>query len=127
MLIINDELLVIDELIDRLVDELMDLPEVRRYQILKRDFETDESLQKKLQILADNQEYIAFRTDLRELQKEIMLDKKVYELKIAENDLQALLSNLTKSIVKPISESIFIDENLPLKGGSRHARHHGHG
>ena len=90
----------------------------------KKAFEEDEDLQSKLRLLTDNQEYIAFRPELAQLRKEILLNEKVYQLRIAENDLQELLSELTKDISSAISAHIFVDENLPLKGGSRHGRHH---
>ena len=35
-----------------------------------------------------------------------------------------ILSALTKKIAQSISTTISIDENLPLKGGGHHARHH---
>ena len=124
MLIINEDLLEIDSLIDELVDELENQPQIHQYQKFKNELEADQELQEKIQKLSENQEYLDFRPELRELQKEILLDEKVYALRIAENDVQELLSSLTKKITSAISESIFVDENLPLKGGSRHERHH---
>lgn len=62
---------------------------------------------------------------MRALQKEINTNDKVYALRLAENDVQAILSDLTKAITQSISDNIYVDENLPLKGG-RHERHHGH-
>ena len=124
MLIINEQLFEIDDLIDEVVKDFLELPEVAAYRALKTTFEEDEDLQAKLQLLTDNQEYIAFRPELAQLRKEILLNEKVYQLRIAENDLQELLSELTKDISSAISAHIFVDENLPLKGGSRHGRHH---
>ena len=96
MLIINEQLFEIDDLIDEVVKDFLELPEVAAYR----------------------------RPELAQLRKEILLNEKVYQLRIAENDLQELLSELTKDISSAISAHIFVDENLPLKGGSRHGRHH---
>lgn len=124
MLIINEQLFEIDDLIDEVIKDFLNLPEVNAYRALKKAFEEDEDLQFKLQLLTDNQDYIAFRPELVQLRKELLLNEKVYQLRVAENDLQELLSELTKDITSAISEHIFVDENLPLKGGSRHGRHH---
>ncbi|NHI72737.1 hypothetical protein ET006_01180 [Lactococcus garvieae] len=124
MLIINEQLFEIDDLIDEVIKDFLNLPEVNAYRSLKKAFEEDEDLQSKLQLLTDNQDYIAFRPELVQLRKELLLNEKVYQLRVAENDLQELLSELTKDITSAISEHIFVDENLPLKGGSRHGRHH---
>ncbi|MDG6141977.1 YlbF family regulator [Lactococcus formosensis] len=124
MLIINEQLFEIDDLIDEVIKDFLNLPEVNAYRALKKVFEEDEDLQSKLQLLTDNQDYIAFRPELVQLRKELLLNEKVYQLRVAENDLQELLSELTKDITSAISEHIFVDENLPLKGGSRHGRHH---
>lgn len=124
MLIINEQLFEIDDLIDEVIKDFLNLPEVNAYRALKKAFEEDEDLQSKLQLLTDNQDYIAFRPELVQLRKELLLNEKVYQLRVAENDLQELLSELTKDITSAISEHIFVDENLPLKGGSRHGRHH---
>ncbi|MEY8444397.1 YlbF family regulator [Lactococcus ileimucosae] len=124
MLIINEQLFEIEDSIDTLVKAFLDLPQVAVYRGLKAEFEADKDLQEKLNILTENQEYIAFRPELLQLKKEILFNEKVYNLRVAENDLQELLSDLTKDIASSISEHIFVDENLPLKGGSRHERHH---
>lgn len=124
MLIINEQLFEIEDSIDTLVKAFLDLPQVAVYRGLKAEFEADKDLQEKLNILTENEEYIAFRPELLQLKKEILFNEKVYNLRVAENDLQELLSDLTKDIASSISEHIFVDENLPLKGGSRHERHH---
>ncbi|MBL3716096.1 MULTISPECIES: YlbF family regulator [Lactococcus] len=124
MLIINEQLFEIEDSIDTLVKAFLDLPQVAVYRTLKAEFEADKDVQDKLRILTENQEYVAFRPELLELRKEILFNEKVYNLRVAENDLQELLSDLTKDIASSISEHIFVDENLPLKGGSRHERHH---
>ncbi|WP_081165359.1 YlbF family regulator [Lactococcus garvieae] len=124
MLIINEQLFEIDVLIDDLVKDFLDLPQVAAYRKLKAEFEADQNLQDNLRTLTENQDYIAYRPELAQLKKDILLNDKVYHLRVAENDLQELLSNLTKDITASISEHIFVDENLPLKGGNRHERHH---
>ena len=106
------------------MDEFLKFPEVEAYQKAKADFMADENLQSQLKTLQDNSEYVAFRPELRALQHEINLNEKVYAFRLAENDLQQILTALTKKITNSISEQIYVDENLPLKGG-QHGRHHG--
>ncbi|MGO2656989.1 MAG: YlbF family regulator [Lactococcus lactis] len=124
MLIIDQNLLEIDNLLEKIMDEFLKFPEVEAYQKAKVDFMADENLQSQLKALQDNSEYIAFRPELRALQHEINLNEKVYAFRLAENDLQQILTALTKKITNSISEQIYVDENLPLKGG-QHGRHHG--
>lgn len=124
MLIIDQNLLEIDNLLEKIMDEFLKFPEVEAYQKAKADFMADENLQSQLKTLQDNSEYIAFRPELRALQHEINLNEKVYAFRLAENDLQQILTALTKKITNSISEQIYVDENLPLKGG-QHGRHHG--
>lgn len=124
MLIIDEKLLEIDDLIDELVVEFMGRPETKSYLKTRAVFEADAELQNKIAVIADNADFIAYRPELKQLQKEIIINDKVYALKLAENDLQGVLSALTKVIAGTISENIYIDENLPLKGGSQHDRHH---
>ena len=124
MLIIDQNLLEIDNLLEKIMDEFLKFPEGEAYQKAKADFMADENLQSQLKTLQDNSEYIAFRPELRALQHEINLNEKVYAFRLAENDLQQILTALTKKITNSISEQIYVDENLPLKGG-QHGRHHG--
>lgn len=124
MLIIDQNLLEIDNLLEKIMDEFLKFPGVEAYQKAKADFMADENLQSQLKTLQDNSEYIAFRPELRALQHEINLNEKVYAFRLAENDLQQILTALTKKITNSISEQIYVDENLPLKGG-QHGRHHG--
>ncbi|MFC4653380.1 YlbF family regulator [Lactococcus nasutitermitis] len=124
MLIIDEKLLEIENSFDNLVTEIGKSSEVARYKKLRRAFLADEKLQKKIAQLNENRDFLAYRPELRELQKEIFMDEKVYQLRLAENDVQVILSNLTKKIASSISENIYVDENIPLKGGSRHDRHH---
>ena len=124
MLIIDEKLLEIDDLIDEVVNEFMKKDEVATYLKAKKTFLSDDTLQKKIAVITDNKAYLAYRPELKQLQKEIMTNSKVYALKLAENDVQEILSALTKKIAQSISTTITIDENLPLKGGGHHARHH---
>ena len=124
MLIIDQNLLEIDNLLEKIMDEFLKFTEVEAYQKAKADFMADENLQSQLKTLQDNSEYIAFRPELRALQHEINLNEKVYAFRLAENDLQQILTALTKKITNSTSEQIYVDENLPLKGG-QHGRHHG--
>ena len=124
MLIIDENLVEIDDLLEKIMDSFLDFPEIKLYQKAKADFMADENLQSQLKTLQDNSEYIAFRPELRALQHEINLNEKVYAFRLAENDLQQILTALTKKITNSISEQIYVDENLPLKGG-QHGRHHG--
>ena len=88
MLIIDQNLLEIDNLLEKIMDEFLKFPEVEAYQKAKADFMADENLQSQLKTLEDNSEYIAFRPELRALQHEINLNEKVYAFRLAENDLQ---------------------------------------
>lgn len=124
MLIINEKLFEIDDLINELVVEFEKFPEILIYKRAKAIFLKDSVLQEKIIFLSENQNFIAFRPELRKLQREINLNDKVYKLRLAENDIQVLLSALTKKLVSSISEDIYVDENLPLKGENRHGRHH---
>ncbi|MDR2975812.1 MAG: YlbF family regulator [Streptococcaceae bacterium] len=122
MLHIDNNLLEIDSSIDEIVAELLKSDEVMLYRKARENFLKDEKLQNKIAVLQQNIDFIPFRSDLRELQREINLNEKVYQLKLAENDLQEILSNLTKAITYSISKNIPIDENLPLRGGGHHQR-----
>ena len=48
----------------------------------------------------------------------------IYQLKIAENDVQSVLSEFAKAISGVISDAIVVDENVPLKKGGHHGKHH---
>lgn len=124
MLIIDEQLLEIDQLIDQLVEDFTQTPKYSDYQAIKINFENDSQLQEKIKTLQENMDYLNFRAELKTLQKEIISHPLVYQLKLAENDLQAELNTLSKHISQTISTHIYVDENLPLKGGSRHDRHH---
>ena len=124
MLIIDENLVEIDDLLEKIMDSFLEFPEIKLYQKAKADFMADETLQKQLKVLNDNSDYISFRPELETLQHEINTNEKVYALRLAENDVQEILTDLTKKITKSISEQIYVDENLPLKGG-QHGRHHG--
>lgn len=124
MLIIDENLLRIDELIDDLVDEFVKFPEVDYYKKAKEAFEADKDLQEKLALLKENENYLPYRPELRQLQKEINLNEKVYALRLAENDLQLILSNLTEEITQAISKDIYVEKFSPLGGEGRHGRHH---
>ena len=122
MLHIDEKLLEMDEVIDDLVLDLLDSDEVRNYHQRRADFLSDVALQEKIRELNKNAQHINYRPELRELKKQVNLNDKVYQLRLAENDLQELLSSVTKLLVNKVSEHIFIDENLPLKGGNHHQR-----
>ncbi|WP_332375184.1 YlbF family regulator [Lactococcus cremoris] len=124
MLIIDENLVEIDDLLEKIMDSFLEFPEIKLYQKAKADFMADETLQNQLKVLNDNSDYISFRPELKTLQYEINTNEKVYALRLAENDVQQILTDLTKKITKSISEQIYVDENLPLKGG-QHGRHHG--
>ena len=124
MLIIDENLVEIDDLLEKIMDSFLEFPEIKLYQKAKADFMADETLQNQLKVLNDNSDYISFRPELKTLQHEINTNEKVYALRLAENDVQQILTDLTKKITKSISEQIYVDENLPLKGG-KHGRHHG--
>ena len=126
MLIVDENLLEVDAAVDQVVAEFLALPQVANYRSARQAFLTDQALQEKIKQNQAQQDYAAFRPEIRALQHEINQNAKVYALRLAENDLQEILSDLTKKLAGAISETIFVDENLPLRGGDRHARHHRH-
>ncbi|MCL2681527.1 MAG: YlbF family regulator [Streptococcaceae bacterium] len=122
MLVINDELFQIEDSITYTVERLVETSEFEFYWIAKKKFDEDIELQEKIKILDKNKNFIEFRPELEQLQKDIIFNEKVYQLRIAENDVQTLLSEITKNISHALSKNINIDENLPIKKGG----HHGH-
>lgn len=125
MLIVNEDLMDLEDLTGKLTSEILLNPVFDRYKAAKLAVKNDNELQKKLSNLTENEEYVAFRPELRQLQKEVLMNEKIYALKIAENDVQEFLSDLTKKLVKSISEHIEVDENLPFSKGGKHGKHHG--
>jgi len=123
MLIIDEELVAIDQAVDELVASLIIEPEFLAYQAAAQAVEEDAGLSKQLQLLAEEEAHIAFRPELKKLQKELIMNEKVYQLRVAENELQALLSEVAGELSGAISKEIMIDENLPLAKGGRHGRH----
>ena len=111
-----------DEVVDDLILDLLNTDEVKNYRQKEADFLSDFSLQEKLNELNENLDLINYRSELRDLKKEINLNERVYQLRLAENDLQELLSGVTASLTEKVSKYIFVDENLPLKGGSHYQR-----
>jgi cell fate (sporulation/competence/biofilm development) regulator YlbF (YheA/YmcA/DUF963 family) len=124
MLIIDEKIIELDELADEVVKAFTKLEVVETFRTRKLAFESDTDLQAKLQTLEDNRAFIDFRPEIRTLQRSLMMDDTVYQLKLAENDVQTSLSDLAKKIAGVISDDIFVDENLPLKKGAHHGRHH---
>ncbi|MDN5396557.1 MAG: hypothetical protein L0G05_08520, partial [Chryseobacterium sp.] len=102
----------------------MSLAVVTDFKARKLAFESDAELQQKLQTLEENRAYITYRPEIRVLQQEILMTDTIYQLKIAENDVQSVLSELAKAISGVISDAIVVDENVPLKKGGHHGKHH---
>lgn len=137
MLIVNEDLFDIDDAINKIVENFLNFEQVVKYKKVQADFQADEGLQSKIRLYADksrkledNKEYVAYRTELKELQREVRalqreinLNEHVYALRLAENDLQSLMAELTHDIVETVSESISVDEGLPFSG----KKHHGKG
>lgn len=124
MLIIDEKIIELDDLVDDVVKAFVKLEVVEAFRARKLAFELDDALQAELQILEDNREFIDFRPEIRTLQRSLVMNDTIYQLKLAENDVQTSLSDLAKSIAGVISDDIFVDENLPLKKGAHHGRHH---
>ncbi|MDN6013813.1 MAG: hypothetical protein L0I12_08625, partial [Lactococcus sp.] len=70
------------------------------------------------------QAYIAHRPEIRSLQQELMMTDEIFQLKLAENDVQGALSELVIKIAGVISADISVDEHLPLKKGGHHGKNH---
>jgi cell fate (sporulation/competence/biofilm development) regulator YlbF (YheA/YmcA/DUF963 family) len=124
MLIIDEKIIELDELADRVSDAFIKLTVVADFKARKLAFESDAVLQQKLQTLEENRAYITYRPEIRALQQEILMTDTIYQYKIAENDVQMSLSDLAKAISGVISDAIVVDENLPLKKGGHHGHHH---
>ncbi|WEV44956.1 YlbF family regulator [Streptococcaceae bacterium ESL0687] len=136
MLIVNESLAKIDDVIDKIVASFLSFDQVNNYKKAQADFEADIFLQEQLkdlleknQLLAENEAYLPYRPELKELQREIRglqrevnLNEHVYKLRLAENDLQGLLADLTRDIAATISEDISIDEGLPFSKKGHHGR-----
>ena len=124
MLIIDEKIIELDDLADQVVAAFMSLAVVTDFKVRKLAFESDAELQQKLQTLEENRAYITYRPEIRVLQQEILMTDTIYQLKIAENDVPSVLSELAKAISGVISDAIVVDENVPLKKGGHHGKHH---
>lgn len=124
MLIIDENIIALDDLADDLSHQFLDLAVVKAYTAKKIAFDSDDALQGKLRVLTENQAYIAHRPEIRSLQQELMMTDEIYQLKLAENDVQGALSELVIKIAGVISADISVDEHLPLKKGGHHGKKH---
>lgn len=124
MLIIDEKIIKLDELADQLASQFVQLAVAKAYRSKKKAFESDDVLQQKTKNLAENMAFIKFRPEIKALQKELLMNDVIYELKLAENDVQSSLSDLVKKIASVISADIPVDEQLPLKKGGHHGKHH---
>ncbi|HEY0221869.1 YlbF family regulator [Lactovum miscens] len=122
MLHLDEKLLAIDDEIEKLVDNILKTKQAQAYCQAREEFLSDFDLQADLQTLNENLNFIDSRTEFKDLKKRINMNPKVYAFRLAENDLQEILSGETSVIVSSVSEHINIDENLPLKGGHHHHR-----
>ncbi|MFZ2476100.1 MAG: hypothetical protein WAW58_03035, partial [Lactococcus raffinolactis] len=97
MLIIDEKIIELDDLADQVAAAFMSLAVVTDFKARKLAFESDAELQQKLQTLEENRAYITYRPEIRVLQQEILMTDTIYQLKIAENDVQSVLSELAKA------------------------------
>ncbi|GFH42786.1 regulator [Lactococcus hodotermopsidis] len=123
MLTIDEKILELDDLTDEVVRAFLTLDVVADFRTKAERFKSDRVLQADLQTLAENREFLPFRAEVRELQKSILMNETIYQLKVAENDVQKSLSDLAKKIAGAVSDDIFVDENLPFGKGGHHGRH----
>lgn len=124
MLIIDEKIIQLDGLADQVVSTFMTLDVVTDFKAKQAAFASDTEVQKQLQTLEENKAFINFRPELRTLQRDVLMTDSIYQLKIAENDIQTALSALARKLAGVISDSIEVDENLPFKKGGHHGRHH---
>lgn len=124
MLTIDERVMALDDLAEVVAQEFMRLEVVSDFREKKQAFDQDNDVQKKLQTLEDNRAYISYRPEIRALQQDIMLSDSIYQLKLAENDIQTALSDLAEKIAAVISDEIEVDEHLPFKKGGHHGKHH---
>lgn len=128
MLVINQDLLAIDDAIDKLVEDIKKTGEFQSYLEVKRHFTDDQLLQSEIghfQILlrefSDQEKYASYRPESKMLKKQVLAKKReldlnplVVALRLAEVDLQALLASITSQIAHQVSDSIYVDSGLPL-------------
>lgn len=128
MLVINQNLLAIDDAIDKLVEDIKKTGEFQSYLEVKRHFTDDQLLQSEIghfQILlrefSDQEKYASYRPESKMLKKQVLAKKReldlnplVVALRLAEVDLQALLASITNQIAHQVSDSIYVDSGLPL-------------
>lgn len=128
MLVINQNLLAIDDAIDKLVEDIKKTGEFQSYLEVKRHFTDDQLLQSEIghfQILlrefSDQEKYASYRPESKMLKKQVLAEKReldlnplVVALRLAEVDLQALLASITNQIAHQVSDSIYVDSGLPL-------------
>ncbi|MDR1605941.1 MAG: hypothetical protein LBS41_02385 [Streptococcaceae bacterium] len=124
MLRIDEKLIELDDLTDELTRAFLRLELVQIFQRRQQAFASDQVLQQQVKKLEENRAFVTMRPEIRALQQEVMMADATYQLKLAENDMQSALSELAKKIAGVISVDIFVDENLPLKKGGHHGRHH---
>ncbi|MGT2958635.1 hypothetical protein A9Q68_04910 [Streptococcus bovimastitidis] len=134
MLVINQDLLVIDDAIDRLVEDIKKTGEFQSYLEVKRHFTNDPDLQREIgsfQILvrefSDQDKYASYRPESKMLKKLLLAKKReldlnplVVALRLAEVDLQAVLASITNQVAHQVSETIYVDSGLPL--ATRHEK-----
>lgn len=134
MLIIDEELLAIDQAIDSLILHFLGLPEVEDYRLKRQKFEKDRGLQKQLlefqelrEIYEEAQKYEAYRSDVRDLKRQILRIKRQIDLnevviayRQAELDLQTIMASLGKDLAQAVSDQIFMDTGLPLAPPTSH-------
>jgi cell fate (sporulation/competence/biofilm development) regulator YlbF (YheA/YmcA/DUF963 family) len=124
MLIINDALFEMEDLATQIANEIRISKEMQALEAAKADLEADADLQRSLATLAENADYLAYRPELRDMQKAVLTNPKVYAAKLAENDLQALLTDVTKQLAGKISPEIFVPDHTPLGNNNPHHRKH---
>ncbi|WP_165329343.1 YlbF family regulator [Streptococcus tangpeifui] len=138
MLEINEELLAIDDAVDRLAKLILASPQAKNYQIAKANVLADQELQSLLARFQDLQEsyeeqkgFVKYRSEVVDLRRQVLqlkrqidLTQTMQEFRAAEVALQEVLAGITEQLAQTVSSDIFVDTGLPL---APHHHQHGHG
>lgn len=134
MLVINQDLLAIDDAIDKLVEDIKKTGEFQSYLEVKRHFINDHNLQREIgsfqnlvREFSAQDKYASYPPESKMLKKQLLAKKReldltplVVALRLAEVDLQAVLARITDQVAHQVSETIYVDSGLPL--ASRHEK-----
>lgn len=120
MLVINEDLLAIDEAVNRLVKDLVDTDHFQDYLEKKQTFEQDKILQKDILAFKElvieyekAKESFASRVDVKNRKRGLIESKRALDLhpnvralRLAEVAFQEILAQISEAIAETVSSSI---------------------